>query len=700
LRKLHTTKSWDFLGLERGNGLVGLDSLWKKARYGEDIIIANIDTGVWPESASFGDEGMGPVPSRWKGYCEKVANPKDMVRCNRKLIGARHFSLGRPPTDQYSSARDFDGHGTHTLSTAGGSFVPGANLFGVANGTAKGGCPAARLAAYKVCTENGCYDADILAAFDAAIHDGPDVISVSLGGLGDGYLTNPISIGSFHAVSRGVAVVCSAGNDGPSPGTVSNAAPWVLTVAAGSAGRQFVARVSLGRKRHVEVRDSVPCRSLSLPVSHCSLPFLLLFFAVLIQVTHMTNLFLMPILRQGWSLASKHQPPRKYFPMINAAQAAASNAAPEEAKLCYAGSLDRRKVRGKIVVCVRGDSDRLAKAMEVYKAGGAGMIITNTGDYGEDLIADPYMIPAAHVGYAAAATIYSYLNCTGPHVGHIGAPKALYGLKPAPFVADFSSRGPNYISPEILKPDILAPGVDILAAFSQAVSPSEEEFDSRRVAFNILSGTSMSCPHVSGVVGLLKVLHPHWSPAALRSAIMTTARTRDNTGKAIKDSYSTKATPFDYGAGHIQPNRAVDPGLVYDLTDNDYLKFLCALGYNSSQLSKFAIRMFVCPRKHFHIKDLNYPSITVDNLRALTTVRRTLKNVSRPSTYIVQVKAPLGISVSVKPRILKFERRGEVKKFKITIAKKANAIKDYAFGQLIWSDGKHNVRSPLVVKTA
>ncbi|KAB2610735.1 subtilisin-like protease SBT5.3 [Pyrus ussuriensis x Pyrus communis] len=255
-RKLHTTRSWDFLGLEQ-EGVVPPNSIWKKARYGEDSIIGNLDTGAWPESKSFSDEGYGPIPSKWKGICQNQTDPK--FHCNRKLIGARYFNKGfaavaGPLNSSFNSPRDNDGHGSHTLSTAGGNFVTGASVFGFGNGTAKGGSPKSRVAAYKVCWPpmggGGCFDADILAAFDVAIDDGVDVLSVSLGGNPTTFFNDSVSIGAFHAVKRGIVVVCSAGNSGPAEGTVSNISPWQITVGASTMDREFPSYVTLGNWKH------------------------------------------------------------------------------------------------------------------------------------------------------------------------------------------------------------------------------------------------------------------------------------------------------------------------------------------------------------------------------------------------------------------------------------------------------------------
>lgn len=252
-RNLQTTRSWEFLGLEH-NGIVPNGSIWSKAKFGEDIIIANLDSGVWPESKSFSDEGFGPIPKKFKGHCENEHDPK--FQRNRKLIGARYFYKGfAQPLRLHNltfsntmSPRDTEGHGTHTLSTAGGNFVHGANyLHGFANGTAKGGSPRARVVAYKTCWPRppnmdqigSCDDADVLAGYEAVIDDDIDIISFSLGGGTVDYFEDVISIGSFHAVKNGITVVASAGNQGPEVGTVANVSPWILTVAASSLDRVY-----------------------------------------------------------------------------------------------------------------------------------------------------------------------------------------------------------------------------------------------------------------------------------------------------------------------------------------------------------------------------------------------------------------------------------------------------------------------------
>ncbi|KAK6123903.1 hypothetical protein DH2020_042346 [Rehmannia glutinosa] len=478
-RKLHTTHSWDFLRLER-DGVVHSSSLWEKAKYGEDTIIATLDTGVWPESQSFSANGIGPIPSKWKGECQFEGHKKHL--CNRKLIGARYFNkgyeayAGKKLNYSFHTTRDMEGHGTHTLSTAAGNFVPGANVFGIGNGTAKGGSPKARAAAYKVCwppiDDNECFDADIMKAFDVAIDDGVDVLSVSLGGAPSDYFDDGIAIASFHAVKKGIVVVASAGNSGPFPATVSNVAPWMITVAASTIDRKFEANVELQNGRVLE-----------------------------------------------------------------------------------AGTLDPEKVKGKIVVCLRGDNPRVDKGVEAAEAGAVGMILCNDELSGNEIIADPHFLPASHINYEDGLTVFAYVNNTRNPQGYLTLPKALLNVKPAPFMAAFSSRGPNIVTHEILKPDITAPGVGVIAAFTEGTSPTSSEFDHRRIAFNVLSGTSMSCPHVSGVVGLLKTLHPDWSPAAIRSAIMTTvtvSRKLKNVGQP--GTYAARVRqPAGYSVS-VEPN--------------------------------------------------------------------------------------------------------------------------------------------------
>ncbi|XP_065864088.1 subtilisin-like protease SBT5.4 [Euphorbia lathyris] len=574
---------------------------------------------------------------------------------SRKLIGARYFYQGAEASGvkidlKEMSPRDYEGHGSHTLSTAGGSFVPGASIFGYGKGIAKGGSPHARVAAYKVCWKEGCYGSDILAGFDAAISDGVDVISCSIGGPYPDLYSDSTALGAFFAVKKGIVVVASGGNDGPTPSTVENVAPWLLTVAASTMDRDFFSSAILGDKTQF----------------------------------------------QGTSLSDKSLPDGKFYPLINAADVPAPASNTADAVLCKDNSLDPSKVGGKIVVCFRGANDRVAKGIEAARAGAVGMILANDELSGDALLADPHFLPATHVSYNFGQLVYKYINSTKNPTASITAVKAVTGIKTTPSMASFSSRGPNKFQPGILKPDVTAPGVNILAAYTEATSASGAATDKRIVPYMIVSGTSMSCPHVSGIVGLIKSLHPDWSPAAIKSAVMTTARITNDNGTTISEGGGNQMTPFAYGAGETRPNSAADPGLVYDMAIDDYLNAICSLGYNATIMKIFG--NYECP-KDVNLADINYPSITVVNVNGPTTVNRKVKNVGTPGTYTAEFIPPVGVTGSVEPNKLTFGKQGEQQAFKVVIKPEASGnSKGYTFGQLIWSDGKHSVRSPVVVQ--
>ncbi|GJN17952.1 hypothetical protein PR202_gb05062 [Eleusine coracana subsp. coracana] len=665
---LHTTHSWDFLSLA-SNGQA--TSAW--ASDGE--------FGVWPESESFRDDDLPNVPSRWRGTCDRGNDPT--FRCNKKLIGARFFSKGiqllsslsngtQPNSEDSSSPRDYEGHGTHTLSTAGGAFVPDAGVLGRGKGRAAGGSPRARVAAYKACFASGCSGVDVLAAIVAAVADGVDVISLSLGSPASDYLTDLIAIGTFFAVQKGVTVVAAAGNSGPGPSTLSNVAPWMFTVGASATDRSFPAYVNFGGN-----------------------------------------------IIEGQSVANSTLPLGQAYPIISGEQANAPNQATANSTLCLPDSLDPAKVEGKIVVCV-GGRGRAAKGLAVKQAGGVGMVLCNDVSFGDTVFVDPHLIPAAHCSYSQCEQLFNYLRDTDNPSGFITTTDVKFGVKPAPKMAAFSSRGPNPITPQILKPDVTAPGVSIIAAYTGAISPSAQPspFDDRRVPYNVMSGTSMSCPHVSGIVGLLKTKYPSWSPAMIKSAIMTTATVGASDGNPIRDQTGAAATPFSYGSGHVDPVRALDPGLVYDTTLVDYANFLCSLKLRQDPLPslpvnlpiKLSLPMFdgaagnpcTCSNgSSFRPEDLNYPSITVPCLTGSTSVKRRVKNVgAKASSYsVTAIEHPTGIKVAVEPDKLSLGV-GEEKEFtvKLDVVDSAAAA-NYVFGSIEWSDGLHRVRSPVVAKT-
>ncbi|XP_051128836.1 subtilisin-like protease SBT5.6 [Andrographis paniculata] len=675
---MHTTRSWMFSGLQKWESGGGgrrrhhsMKDLLMKSRHGKNVIVGLLDNGIWPESKSFSDEGIGPVPKSWKGICQS-GDSFTSSHCNRKIIGARYYIKGYEAyygplnrTLDYRSPRDRDGHGTHTASTAAGRVVRNVSMLGgFAAGAASGGAPLARLAIYKACWAvpgegkedgNTCFDEDMLAGIDDAIADGVDVLSISIG-TNEPYPYNhdSIAIGALHAVKRNIVVACSAGNSGPYPSTLSNPAPWIITVGASSLDRVFVSPAVLGNGRKITGETVTPYK-----------------------------------LRK-----------KKKYPLVLAAHVTNPHVLKNLSGQCLPGSLSPKKARGKIVVCFRGNGTRVGKGVEVKRAGGAGLILANSEANGEELSADSHLLPATSVGYKGALKILDYINSTEAPTAYIIPAKTVIHAKPAPSMAAFSSRGPNTISPDVLKPDITAPGLNILAAWSEASSPTKVDVDTRVIKYNILSGTSMSCPHIGGISALLKAIHPNWSSAAIRSALMTSAAITNNEGKLITDSSGNPADSFQFGAGHFRPTKAADPGLVYDASYKDYLLFLCSSGVKNLDSS------FKCPKKAPSPRDLNYPSLAVPKLNGTVTAARIVTNVgSRKSTYFVSIRPPPGISVKISPPILYFDRVHRKRSFTITVRLDRNAAgtveKDkYFFGWYTWSDGIHNVRSPIAVSVA
>lgn len=305
---LHTTQTPDFLGLNRQFGF------WKDSNFGKGVIIGVLDGGITPNHPSFDDVGMPQPPAKWKGRCEF-----NFSACNNKLIGARSFNLASKAlkgkiTPMDDSPIDEDGHGTHTASTAAGTFVEGAEALGNAVGTAVGMAPLAHLAIYKVCFGEDCPDTDILAALDAAVEDGVDVLSLSLGSPPAPFFADNIAIGTFAAIQKGIFVSCSAANSGPFNATLSNEAPWILTVAASTIDRRIIAATKLGNGEEFD----------------------------------------------GESLFQPNDFPQTFLPLVFPGE---KN---ETVALCGEGSLKNIDVKGKVVVCERGGGiARIAKGVEV-----------------------------------------------------------------------------------------------------------------------------------------------------------------------------------------------------------------------------------------------------------------------------------------------------------------------------------------------
>ncbi|KAL9436177.1 hypothetical protein AB3S75_022267 [Citrus x aurantiifolia] len=659
--QVQTTYSYKFLGLNPTSG-----GAWYESQFGHGSIIGVLDTGIWPESPSFDDHGMPPVPKKWRGVCQE-GQSFNSSNCNRKLIGARFFTKGHRVASttvspniiqEYVSPRDSTGHGTHTSSTAAGTSVSMASVLGNAGGVARGMAPGAHIAVYKVCWFNGCYSSDILAAMDVAIRDGVDVLSLSLGGFPLPLFDDSIAIGSFRAMEHGISVVCAAGNNGPLQSSVANIAPWIATVGASTLDRRFPAIVRMADGGLLYGESMYPGNQFSKTEKELDL----------IYVT-------------GGDGGSE---------------------------FCLKGSLPIAEVRGKMVVCDRGVNGRAEKGQVVKEAGGAAMILANTEINLEENSVDVHILPATLVGFAESVRLKVYINSTRRARARIIFGGTVIGRSRAPAVAQFSARGPSLYTPTILKPDVIAPGVNIIAAWPQNLGPSSLPEDNRRVNFTVMSGTSMACPHVSGITALIRSAHPKWTPAAIKSAIMTTADGNDRFGKPIMDGNKPPAV-FAIGAGHVNPEKAINPGLIYDITPDEYVTHLCTLGYTESEIFTITHRNVSC---HENLRmnrgfSLNYPSISVIFKRGKksTMIRRRLTNVGSPnSIYSVRVTAPEDVEVRIKPQRLIFKYVNQSLIYRIWIISRKRMTKDrmsFAQGQLAWvhssNSSFYRVRSPISV---
>ncbi|XP_054791108.1 CO(2)-response secreted protease-like [Prosopis cineraria] len=659
--QLHTTRSWDFLESDLGMMPRGIIP---HQHFSSDVIIGVIDTGIWPESPSFNDEGLGEIPYRWKGVCMQGRNFK-LSNCNRKLIGARYYNLqitfsGNKTHGDKGSPRDSVGHGTHTASTAAGTQVNNASYYGLAQGTARGGSPSTRIATYKACSEEGCSGATILKAMDDAVKDGVDIISISIGISSlfqSDFLNDPIAIGAFHAEEKGVMVVCSAGNDGPDPYTVVNTAPWILTAAASNIDRSFQSSVLLGNGKTF----------------------------------------------QGSGINFSNLTHSNFYPLVFGESVAARFTPASEARNCYPGSLDYSKVAGKIVICIADDPavSRRIKKLVLQDARATGMILIDEDK--KDIPFDAGIFPYTNVGDLEGNQILNYINSTKNPTATILPTAEVARYKPSPIVASFSSRGPSILTENILKPDIMAPGIGILAAMIPiSTEPGSVPAGKKPSLFGIKSGTSMACPHVTGAAALIKSVHKRWSPSMIKSALMTTATTYNNMRKSLTNSSNDYASPHEMGAGEISPLKALYPGLVFETDTEDYLQFLCYQGYSQKSIRSMSKTNFSCPKNSSKdlISNINYPSISIKQLRRnqkAKVIRRTVTNVGPlNATYIAKVRAPEGLIVKVLPSKLVFSESVKKLSYEVSFDGK-ETHGGYNFGSLTWLDGRHYVHTVFAV---
>jgi len=610
---VHTLDALEPAGTTEFLGLPGPSGAWQPLggpeRAGVGTVIGFVDSGIWPDHPSFA--GARPPAPRFRGTCDAGRIVTDFG-CRGALVGARWFleGLGRhtPDATEPRSPADRDGHGTHTAAVAAGASGVTATIRSAALGTVSGVAPAARIAAYKACWrvdgEATCAGSDTIAAVEQAVADGVDVLNVSIDGASGGSpADDPLAASLYRAAQAGVFVAASAGNGGPAART-AHGKPWLTSVAAGTYDRRPAAGVRLGdgtRLPGVGLGAGVPARRL-----------------------------------------------------VDAADAAAPGIAEDTARRCPAGALDPVKVRGRIVVCLRGGNGRTEKSAEVARAGGVGVVLANAR--AEALTADAHAVPTVHVDQHAYQRLRDYLRSRQPTASLEPARMRSTGAT-RPEVAEFSARGPDG---DTLAPDLMAPGTDVVAAAPPTGTGA---------SFALRSGTSVATPQVAGAAALLRSRYPRWSPAAVKSALLTSATTRDAAGTPISTQGGEIAGPAEYGAGALSVVRSLDPGLVFDSA-------AAATAPYSAQ---------------------NTPSVVLGALAGARTVRRTVTNVGTTrATYVARLDEPPGVDVVVRPDRLTLEP-GATASFTVAVHRVSAPYDQLAAGAITWSDGVHTVRVPVAV---
>lgn len=582
-----TDSSPDFIGAP-----TLYEQLGGAANAGEGTILGNLDTGIWPEHPSFEDQGnlsAPPAPpgggARECNYGDNPLTPEpDVFECQNKLIGGAHFTdtydaqVGDDPLA--GTARDGDGHGTHTSSTSAGNPLDSAEVFGTDRGPIKGIAPGAWVMEYKVCGPQGCFGSDSAAAVEQAILDGVDVINFSISGGSDPF-SDPVELAFLDAYAAGVFVSASAGNEGPGASTANHLGPWTTTVAASTQTREFATTLSL-------TADNGDTFSVD-----------------------------------GVTITDGIDPA---LPVVKAGDIAdyGDDGCLEPAP---AGVFD-----GMLVACSRGEIARAAKGFNVLQGGAAGMILYNPTL--ADVETDNHWLPTVHV--ADGTDLVAFLDGHSGITGSFPAGEARDGQ--GDVMAAFSSRGPGGL---IIKPDVTAPGVQILAGNTPFAGDPAEGSGPPGELFQAIAGTSMSSPHVAGSGLLLTALHPDWTPGQIRSALMTSATT-----DVVKEDLTTPADPFDMGSGRIDLTQAGSVPLTFDETAEDYL----TLGGDEVG----AIH-------------LNVPSINAPVMPGRVTTTRVATNVTDQFQHFqVSAETPEGTSISVRPRRLNL-RPGESETITVTI---------------------------------
>lgn len=609
-------------------------SLVAHRQLGRGAVIGIIDTGVAPENPSLAGVPTGVGAQRrtypgFTGHCQGGARWTPST-CTSKVIAARWYVRGFGPskvaTSDYISPRDSVGHGTAVASLAAGNAGIEARIAGQALGRLSGVAPGAALSVYKACwaapdpAYDGCDMADVVAAIDQAVRDGVDVISDSISGSGHG-LANPVDTAFLNAAAANVFVATSAGNGGPRPGSVQHASPWVTTVGANT-HNVFQGGVRLGN-----------------------------------GTTYV-----------GAMLSGRDVGPTR---LVYAADAAAQGVSRARAALCFPDSLDAQRVDGAIVVCDRGATPRVSKSAEVARSGGVGMVLVNTSR--GSIEADLHAVPTVHLDEAAGRAVKAYVARRG-RAATAALVASATDHPPIPTVAGFSGRGPVRVADgDILEPDVTAPGVDVIAATTSLADPNRR--------WDVQSGTSVAAPQVAGLAADIRSIHPGWTPAMIKSAVMTTAAPL----RGPND-------PLTRGAGTIDETAALQPGLVYESGRAGWLRLLRA----ETVASATDLRR---PRA-YDGSNLNAAAIAIGDLVGQETVVRRVTNVGRRTdTYTAGLAGLRGLATSVDPVRITLGP-GQSRWFTVTFSATDHArYGAYAFGSLTWRDAAGRVvASPIAVR--
>ncbi|CAI8611108.1 unnamed protein product [Vicia faba] len=684
-----TTHTPQFLGLPTG--------VWPTGggfdRAGEDIVIGFVDSGIFPHHPSFATyntEPYEPVP-RYRGKCEVDPDSKRSY-CNGKIVGAQHFAQAAiasgsfNPSVDFASPLDGDGHGSHTASIAAGNNGIPVRMHGHEFGKASGMAPRARIAVYKALYRLfGGFVADVVAAIDQAVYDGVDILSLSVGpnsppAAAKTTFLNPFDATLLGAVKAGVFVAQAAGNGGPFPKTMVSYSPWIATVAAAIDDRRYKNHLTLGNGNILAGVGLSPSTHLNQTYTLVAANDVLLDSSVM-----------------------KYSPTDCQRPEV----------------------FNKKLIEGNILLCgysfnfVVGTSS-IKKVSETAKSLGAAGFVLCVENVSPGAKFDP--VPVGLPGIlisdiSNSKKLIDYYNISTPRdwTGRVKSFKGLGkigdGLMPilhksAPQVALFSARGPNikdfsFNEADLLKPDILAPGSLIWAAWSPN---GTDEANYVGEGFAMISGTSMSAPHIAGIAALIKQKHPHWSPAAIKSALMTTSTTLDRAGNPLLAQQTSeteaikfvKATPFDYGSGHVDPTAALDPGLIFDAGYEDYLGFLCTTpGIDVHEIRNYT--HVPCNSTMGKPSNLNTPSITISHLVGTQDVHRTVTNVAEEETYVITARMEPAVAIEVNPPAMTVNA-GASRQFTVTLTSRS-VTGSYSFGEVLLKGSRgHKVRVPVVAK--